>query len=375
MPDNAIVQVLQKARALGASDVHIAANEPAGVRLHGRITRPWPVQKIFGDQIRGFVSDTLDEETRVRLHNDGAASASLDGDEQFGPVRVHAYQQLTGVTLALRLLAMTIAEFTTLGLPKVLLDVAAQESGLILTVGPTGSGKTTTQASLNQWILNEFEKTLITLEDPIEYRFRPGRGIVRQSEVGPTGHFKSFPEGLRSILRSDPDAVLVGECRDTATMAAMLELAEGGRLVFTSVHARDASNVFDRVIGAFPAEAQPQIRVQLAASITAVIVLRLLPRADGAGRVPAAEILVANDAIRGMVRDSDAVQIRNAIVTGRQFGMQTLESDLNRLLKDGVISEDVARRASIRPNEIGAAAGSATIFHREPATVRPMFGG
>jgi twitching motility protein PilT len=183
---------------------------------------------------------------------------------------------------------------------------------------------------------------------------------------------------LRGVLRSDPDVLLIGECRDPISMAAGIELAEQGRMVSTSVHARDASSVFDRIIGSFPGDAQPQVRVQLANSISMVFVLRLLPRKDGQGRVAACEVLVVTDAVRALIRDDKPHEIRNALVSGKQEGSQTLESDLMRLVNANVVDIEVARRAAIRPEEVRPGAATSDSGALSGATgrsvgVRPVY--
>ena len=359
--EHPIYDLLREARKLKASDLHIAPNKPVAVRIHGSIEHPWPDRKITGDQIRSFLKEDGLGDIRERLDKEGTADGSLPdlgeepGVEQMpiGPVRVHATATLDGVRLALRLLALDVAEFGSLGLPAVIAELTEKQSGLILFVGPTGSGKTTSIASLIQMVLNQSRKHVVTIEDPVEYRFRDGLGIVSQTEIGAEGQARTFSEALRSVLRQDPDVVLVGESRDTATMAAAIEVGEQGRLCFTTVHARDASSVFDRIIGAFPAEAQPQIRVSLANAFAAVVVLRLLPRKDGTGRVAASEVLVATDAVRALIRDDKTSSIRNAITTGRAAGMQTLEADISRLVYDlKIVDEQVGKEAAVRAEEV-----------------------
>jgi|SRR5665213_2367602 twitching motility protein PilT len=392
--EHPIYAILREARKLKASDVHIAPNKPIAVRIHGSIERPWPERRITGDQIRTFLKEDGLGDIRERLDKEGTADGSLpdfeedlDGNETaIGPVRIHATATMDGVRLALRLLALDVAEFDSLGLPVVIAELSTKQSGLILFVGPTGSGKTTSMASLVQRIVTQAKKHVVTIEDPIEYRFKDGEGIVSQTEIGAEGQAKSFSEALRSVLRQDPDVLLVGECRDTATMAAAIEVGEQGRLCFTTVHARDASSVFDRIIGAFPADAQPQIRVSLANAFTAVVVLRLLPRKDGIGRVAAAEVLVATDPIRALIRDDKTSGIRNAITTGKGQGMQTLEADISRLVYDlQIVDEQVGKEAAVRPEEVrptGASSGGNANANGRGAgeggavrPVKPMFAG
>jgi twitching motility protein PilT len=390
--DHPIYAILREARTLEASDVHIAPNRPIAVRVHGSIERPWPQRRLSGEQIRAFLKEDGLGDIRERLEKSGTADGSLPdlaehlGTAQapIGPVRVHATATLDGVRLALRLLALDVAAFSSLGLPAVIAELTKKLSGLILFVGPTGSGKTTAMASLIQLTLAGAKKHVVTVEDPIEYHFADGIGIVSQIEVGAAGQPRTIPATVRAVLRQDADVLLVGEGRDTATMAAAIEVAEQGRLCLTTVHARDASSVFDRIIGAFAADAQPQIRVSLANAFTAVVVLRLLPRNDGRGRVAAAEVLIATDAIRALIRDDKTTGIRNAITTGAGLGMQTLEADISRLVYElRIVDEQVGKDAAVRPEEVrpkGSGEGSAGArdAHAGEAaavrTVRPLFG-
>ena len=393
MEDNAINIALRAARKVNASDLHITTDQVPAIRYHGGIIRPGtdprysnstefdPVfkQKISGSDIREFLKLALEPIGGTEmLQTTGVADCAFDGKDDFGPTRVHAFAEASGMRIAIRLLAMSVPKFETLGLPEVILKTARRQSGLILFCGPTGSGKSSAQAAVLQNIADDTDSHIITLEDPIEYRLRSTRAIVSQVEVGPHSHVRSFADGLRGVLRSDPDVLLIGECRDPISMAAGIELAEQGRMVSTSVHARDASSVFDRIIGSFPGDAQPQVRVQLANSISMVVVLRLLPRKDGQGRVAACEVLVVTDAVRALIRDDKPHEIRNALVSGKQEGSQTLESDLMRLVNANVVDIEVARRAAIRPEEVRPGAATSDSGALSGATgrsvgVRPVY--
>jgi twitching motility protein PilT len=203
-----------------------------------------------------------------------------------------------------------------------------------------------------QGLADEARYHIYTLEDPIEYRLRSTRSLIRQVEVGQNAQVPTFAEGMRGVLRSDPDLVMCGEMRDLETMAAAIEMAEQGRLVLSTVHTRDASSTPDRVIGAFGDKAS-QIRMSLANGLLAVIVMTLVPRKDGTGRVAASEVMIATDAIRDMIRESETKSIRNAIMTGRKDGMQTLEDDLSRLVyTEELVTLEEAQRVAIRPDSI-----------------------
>ena len=258
-------------------------------------------------------------------------------------MRVHVFEHVRGRRLAIRLLHEDISDFDDLGLPESIARFADLPSGLVLFVGPTGSGKSTAQFSLVERINARKACHIATAEDPIEYRLHGKRAIVSQMEVGPGMAMPDFPAAIDSILRSDPNVVVVGEGRNARTLEGMLQLAEQGRLTFGTVHARDASSVFGRIIGAFPADAQPQVRMQLA-TIAGVVALRLIPGADGKRMIPVAEVLVGTDAIRNLVADEKAPPetIRNEIETGGKAGMQTLEAALAEKVKRNLIARPVA---------------------------------
>lgn len=388
-----INRALRAARKVNASDLHITTDQVPAIRYDGAVIRPAtnerfsrledvdPVfrEKITGTDIREFLKMVLEPlGGNATLEASGIADCGFDGKEEFGPTRVHAFAEQSGMRIAIRLLAEKVPSFASLGLPPIILDVARRQSGLCLFCGPTGSGKTSAQAAVMQEIANDSDVHIITLEDPIEYRLRSTRAIISQVEVGEHSHVRTFADGLRGVLRSDPDILLIGECRDPVSMAAGIELAEQGRMVLTSVHARDAASVPDRIIGAFPGDVQPQVRVQLANGLSLVVVMRLLPRKDGKGRVAACEILVVDDSIRAMIREDRPQEIRNQLVTGKQQGSQTLESDLMRLVNAGAISLEVARQAAIREEEVrpGAAASDTTVIAsgtRPTTSVRPAF--
>jgi len=257
------------------------------------------------------------------------------------------------VRIVIRLLAESVPALSTLGLPPVIATLAHAPQGLVLFTGPTGSGKTTALAALIDSINRTRERSIITIEDPIEYRHTPLRSVIAHCEIG--RDVVDYPEALRGMLRADPDVILIGEMRDRETMAAALTAAETGHLVLATLHTNDTPQTIDRIIDAFPAEAQNQVRAQLAAVLLAAVGLRLVARRTGSGRRAAAEILIATDGVRTMIRDGKTHQLRNAIVTGRNVGMQTLETHLTELVARREITLDDARAASSRPNDVRAA--------------------
>jgi twitching motility protein PilT len=263
--------------------------------------------------------------------------------------RANAYFQQGSIALALRAIPYRIPSFEELGLPPVMEYFASLPQGLLLCTGPTGSGKSTTQASVIDFINTHRECHILTIEDPIEYVHHHKRSAVNQREVG--FDTDSFARALRSALREDPDVILVGEMRDPETIQFALTIAETGHLVFATLHTNDASTALDRVVDVFPSERQAQIRVQLAASLAGVVSQRLVPRIGG-GMVAAFEVLIANNPVRNLVREGKTHQIRNVISTNLREGMQTMEVALNSLIDQGLVSYDDALDRSMYPKEI-----------------------
>jgi twitching motility protein PilT len=264
-------------------------------------------------------------------------------------IRGNAFTQRGVTAVALRMIPREIPKPQTLGLPPVLAHFARQHQGLVLMTGPTGSGKSTTLASLIDVINTERGCHIITVEDPIEYEHQHKRAAVNQREVGTDTD--SFADALRSVLREDPDVVLVGEMRDLESIRFTLTIAETGHLVFATLHTNDTSQSLTRMVDVFPAEQQAQIRVQLAGALSCVIYQRLIPRIGG-GMVAAYEVLVANSAVRNLIKEGKTHQLRNALVTGSQDGMLTLEQSLSALVQDGVVSYEDAVARSLFPKDI-----------------------
>jgi twitching motility protein PilT len=264
-------------------------------------------------------------------------------------IRGNAFRQRGAVAVALRMIPRDIPSFEDLGTPPVVQRFAEMRQGLVFVTGPTGSGKSTTLASMIDWINRNRPVHIVTIEDPIEYVHEHGRAAVNQREVGEdTG---SFAGALRAALREDPDVILVGEVRDLESIRFCLTLAETGHLVFATLHTNDTSQAMDRLIDVFPGDQQPQIRVQLASTLSGVVYQRLLPRIGG-GLVAAYEVLVGTTPVRNLVKEAKTNQLRNQILTGQRDGMQTLEMSLSALVKDGVVSHDEAVSRSVYPKDI-----------------------
>jgi twitching motility protein PilT len=267
-----------------------------------------------------------------------------------GRYRVNAYRQRGSLGMALRIIPLEIPSMQQLGLPPVLSDLARLPRGLILVTGPTGSGKSTTLATMIDQINKERKVHILTLEDPIEYLHSHKRSIVNQREIGSDS--RSFTSALRGALREDPDVILVGEMRDLDTISIAITAAETGHLVLSTLHTLGSAKTIDRIIDVFPPHQQQQVRVQLSSVIQAVVSQQLLPKADGKGRVAAHEIMISTPAIRNLIREDKVHQIDTAIQTGGKFRMHTMDSSLVNLYNRGLISRDVALTQSINHEEM-----------------------
>jgi twitching motility protein PilT len=264
-------------------------------------------------------------------------------------VRGNAYSQRGTTAIALRIVTRKIPTMDQLGLPTVVRGFAGLHQGLVLVTGPTGSGKSTTMASIIDQINTDRACHIITIEDPIEYVHEPRRAVVSQREVGLDT--ASFPDALRSSLREDPDVLLVGEMRDLESIRFALSIAETGHLVFASLHTNDTAQALARIVDVFPAEQQAQVRTQLAAALTAIVYQRLLPRVGG-GLVAAHEVLIATTAVRNLIKEGKTHQLRNALVTGQRDGMLTFENSLNSLIAAGLVSYEEAVTRSLYPRDV-----------------------
>ncbi len=273
-------------------------------------------------------------------------------------IRGNAFVQRDRTALALRMIPRAVPALEELGLPPVLAELTARHQGLILVTGPTGSGKSTSLAAMVDRINTQRACHILTIEDPIEYVHDHRRSLVSQREVGTDT--PTFGHALRAALREDPDVLLVGEMRDLESIGFTLTIAETGHLVLGTLHTNDSAQSLSRMIDVFPAEQQAQVRVQLAAALTAVVYQRLVPRIGG-GLVAAYEVLVANSAVRNLIKEGKTHQLRNVLVTGQREGMVTLEQSLSALVRAGVVSHEDAVARSLYPNEIErpAAHGSA----------------
>jgi twitching motility protein PilT len=354
-----IFRLLDQARSISASDLHIEPAHGAAFRVFTSVRRAGTPTPDASD-VKAFLEETVDRLSRARLEKIGIADA-VYADDRIGAVRIHASRGKAGPRLAIRLLARTIPELEALRLPAIVSTFTDVHSGLILVSGPSGSGKSTTIASILDRINSTCEKHIITFEDPVEYTHRWLTSIVTQYEVG--RDVATFADGVRGALRADPDVLFIGELRGLDTVTACLQAAETGHLVFAALHTpSESSHAVNRIVGMFPSEEQERVRTRLADSLRALIALRLLPLADGSGLRAAAEVLIANDAVRRMIRDGTTHQLRGLIAASRRDGMQTLESDLSELVAGGEVELAVARAASSYPDDIRATPAAASRY-------------
>lgn len=344
-----VSEVLRIARLRNASDVHLRAGLAPVLRVDGALEAQ-PALLPTEEEVAAVAAALLPSHAIDLLARTGDATVTnrLGGDD--GTIRVHAYRTAHGTCLAIRMLATGIPSLESLHLPAAIGAFTEKPHGLLIFAGPTGSGKSTSLAALVDRINRTQTKHIVTIEDPIEYEHTSNRSVVNQRELG--RDVPSFAEAIYGALRSDPDVILVGEMRDPETMHAALTAAETGHLVLTTLHTGDAAQTVDRIVGVFEGNRQQQIRHQLAQTLVGVVCMRLVPRACGRGRRCAAEVLVANDAVRNLIRDAKTHQIRNVISTSRQIGMQTLEAHLSELVARREVDAHTARLVTDRPDEV-----------------------
>lgn len=323
----------------GASDLHISSGYAPFFRVHGHMIK-LNTPALSAEKCKKLIYETMSEAQnklfRRQLELDW--SYSIPGQARF---RSNAFVQHNGIGAVYRLISEKIRTFEELGLPEAVRMMADNPKGLVLTTGPTGCGKSTTLAALIQHINMTRKEHVITIEDPIEYVHTGRNCLINQREV--SRHTKSFANALRSALREDPDVIMVGEMRDYKTMSLALTAAETGHLVFATLHTNSASKSIDRIVDSFPAEQQPQVRVMLSESLIGIIAQTLLPRADKPGMVPAIEVLIANTAIRNLIRENKTYQIPSVIQTSARQGMISYEGSIKALVEKGLITQATAK--------------------------------
>jgi twitching motility protein PilT len=327
----------------GASDLHITTGEPPILRINGTLTRT-EFAALSVEQSKTVCYKLLNQKQIDYLEKHHEIDCSY-GVEGIGRFRINVYKDRLGYSAALRTISENIPAMEKLGLPPLVKDIAQLPRGLVLVTGPTGSGKSTTLASIVDWINTHRAEHIITIEDPIEFIHKSKKSIVNQREVATDT--LSFSSALRASLREDPDVILIGEMRDLETISLAIRAAETGHLVFATLHTSSAASTIDRIIDVFPSEQQTQVRIQLSSSLQAVLSQTLLPKITGDGRLMAMETMMITPAIANLIRESKTSQIYSAIQTGRKEGMQTLEASLADLYKNKLVKlEDVLSRSS-----------------------------
>lgn len=333
-----IDHLLRAGFELKASDIHLTVGVPPIMRINGELKR-------YGKDIlrpadtegmaKAIIPDNMWSQFREKGELD--FSYGIPGVSRF---RVNTYFQRSCVAMAVRIVPTKIPTIEELDLPPILRKIAEKPQGLVLVTGPTGSGKSTTLASMIQYMNQTMRKHIITLEDPIEYLHKHGNSIIDQREVG--FDTNNFANGLRASLRQDPDVILVGEMRDLETISTAITAAETGHLVFGTLHTSSAPATINRIIDVFPPSQQPQVRIQLASVLVAIVSQRLFKTMDNKGRKAATEILINNSAVANLIRNEKIHQIVNIMQTSRAYGMHTLEASIKELVQSGIISKEAA---------------------------------
>lgn len=344
-------ELVSIAREKGASDIHIAAGVPVKLRIDGSLENV--DDEAVTEQDCDSYARKLDPEgfDRSRKMGESDSAGLIAGNR----VRINLYRTSGSMSLAIRLLADHIPNLMDLGLPPAVSTFASMQKGLVLVTGETGSGKSTTLAAILDQINHTRKEHIITLEDPIEYVYTPDLSLISQREIG--RDTASWTDGLKSILREDPDIILIGEMRDAAAMEIALTAAETGHLVFSTVHTNGAVDTIDRVVSVFPADRQPEIRVQLAAVLKAVLSQQLLVRKSGHGRVAACELMMVNAAIRNQIREGNTPQMQSSLLSSRNIGSITMDNSLLDLSRRGIISAQTAKENAANQEYVSKSTG------------------
>jgi twitching motility protein PilT len=331
-----IDRLLETCIRINASDIHLHVGRPPVLRIDGRL-RDLETKVLEPDDCVALMKSITPERNQQEFQEEGGTDFGFAfGDK--GRFRVSVFRAKGNVSIALRLIPSKILSFEEIGLPPIVRELCRQPRGLFLVTGPTGSGKTTTLATMLDYVNRNFDRHIITVEDPIEYYHPHRKSIFTQREVGVD--VPSFAEALRRCLRQDPDVILVGEMRDLETMESAIRAAETGHLVFATLHTTGAQGTINRIIDAFPVDQQEQIRVQLSVNLIAVLSQALLPRKGTSGRIAAYEFMLVTPAISNLIRENKTYRIESSIQTGKKFGMQLLDEHLWRLYDEGTCDGD-----------------------------------
>ncbi|NLU25175.1 MAG: PilT/PilU family type 4a pilus ATPase [Clostridiales bacterium] len=362
--DRSIREIVAGARAKNASDVHIVCGIPVRYRINGSLV--------------SLDEEILTEKDCIRIANeltDGqyeevAAKGEMDFAATVSGVRcrLNLFMQQRCVSTAVRLLQDSIPAVRQLSLPPIVETFAAFQRGIVIVTGETGSGKSTTLAALLDEINHTRAEHIITLEDPIEYVYKPDKCTINQREIGIDT--ESYSSGLKAILREDPDIILIGEMRTLDTIETALVAAETGHLVFATLHTNSAPNTIDRIVDVFPAEKQQQIRLQLSMTLRAVLAQQLLVKKDGSGRIAACEVMIPTDAIRSLIREAKTPQIVNALATSAAEGNITMDNYLIKMVRDGIISKEAAVSAAVDAAFVKRAVGASGMTQGKAVMMR-----
>ena len=347
-----IAQLLAFGVEQGASDCHLSSGEPPMMRIHGDLKK-LEHEALTKEQVHAMVYDIMNDALRKTFES----TLEVDFSFELGDIarfRVNVFMQRKGEGAVFRTIPSKVLTLEQLGMPPILKKLCDKEKGLILVTGPTGSGKSTTLAGMIDYLNEDFEGHILTVEDPIEFVHKSKKCLVNQRELG--FHTHSFANALRAALREDPDIILVGEMRDLETIQLALTAAETGHLVFGTLHTSSAPKTVDRVIDVFPPSQQAQIRAQFAESIEAVITQTLLKKKAGDGRVPALEVMTGTTAIRNLIREGKIHQIPGTMQVSQKDGMQTMDMALVDLASRGVVTQEEAQSRSMTPNLFGSGA-------------------
>ncbi|HEU4397105.1 MAG TPA: type IV pilus twitching motility protein PilT [Actinomycetota bacterium] len=349
-----VAELLERVLELGASDLHLTAGAKPTVRVHGALGQLEDFPVLMPNETQAMIYSILTQRQRERLEGELELDCAhaLPGKARF---RLNVYYQRDAIGAAFRLIPQEIKPLEELGIPPRVADMARLPRGFVLVTGPTGSGKSTTLASLVDLANRDRADHIMTVEDPIEFLHQHKRCLVNQREVGEDT--KSFASALKHVLRQDPDIILVGELRDLETISIALTAAETGHLVYATLHTQDAPQTVERVVDVFPTNQQEQVRVQLAGALQGVVCQQLLPTADGSGRVVACEVMVATPAIRNLIRDGKTYQIYSAMQAGGRFGMQTMDQSLAGLVQRGYVSYELAVERCHHPDDFNRLCG------------------
>ncbi|MCU1497430.1 MAG: pilus retraction protein PilT [Acidimicrobiales bacterium] len=353
-PSAELYRLFERVLELGGSDLHLAAGQPPFVRVVGDLLRMPGEPELSAARIREMAYSILSlrQQQRFEETNELDTSHAMGAKVRF---RVNVFVQRNAVGVAFRVIPFDVIDFSQLGVPEIVRTFADLPRGLVLVTGPTGSGKSTTLASLIDIVNRTRAVHIMTIEDPVEFVHRSKVALINQREVGEDT--ASFGVALTQAMREDPDVILVGEMRDLDTISTAITAAETGHLVFGTLHTQDAAQTVDRIIDVFPGDQQGQVRIQLANSLVGVTTQQLVPTADGRGRAVACEVMIANSAIRALIRDGKVHQIHNAMMSGKRAGMVSMDDSLADLVRRGIVNADQAMRRAKNPDDLARMIG------------------